>query len=394
MKFEEKTTRILFFLGSLRAGGKERRMIELLTYLKKKGNYELMVVLTEDVVDFPAFYDLDIPYRVMSKVLPKYDPSIFYKFYKICREFQPDLIHSWGSVQSFYSIPAVSLQKIPLVNSQITAAPPDSARSSFSKVIDNANFKFSKLIISNSIAGLKAFQPPIKKSHVIYNGINLNRFEGLPEKERMKEKYNIKTPYTVAMVASISPNKDYDRFVQVAERVTAIREDVTFIGIGGYCDGDEKYRNLVDVTYNKPRIIFSGVIDEVEALVNACDVGVLFSNKAVHGEGISNSIMEYMALGKPVIANNAGGTGEILKDKVTGYLVDNEDVDQLVEMVLDLIENKEKNRNFGKKGREIIENVFSLEKMGESFEKAYMQVLSVEGHSVEVFREAEFVNNY
>jgi glycosyltransferase involved in cell wall biosynthesis len=394
MMFEEKTTRILFFLGSLRAGGKERRMIELLTYLKKKGNYKLMVVLTEDVVDFPAFYDLDIPYRVMSKVLPKYDPSIFYKFYKICREFQPDLIHSWGSVQSFYAIPAVSLQKIPLVNSQITAAPPDSARSSFSKVIDNANFKFSKLIISNSIAGLKAFQPPLEKSQVIYNGINLNRFEGLPEKERMKEKYNIKTPYAVAMVASISPNKDYDRFVQVAERVTAIREDVTFIGIGGYCDGDERYRNLVDITYNKPRIIFSGVIDEVEALVNACDVGVLFSNKAVHGEGISNSIMEYMALAKPVIANNAGGTGEILKDKVTGYLVDNENVDELVEMVLDLIENKEKNQNFGKKGREIIESVFSLEKMGESFEKAYMQVLSLEGQSVEVFREAEFVNNY
>jgi glycosyltransferase involved in cell wall biosynthesis len=394
MMFEEKTTRILFFLGSLRAGGKERRMIELLTYLKKKGNYKLMVVLTEDVVDFPAFYDLDIPYRVMSKVLPKYDPSIFYKFYKICREFQPDLIHSWGSVQSFYAIPAVSLQKIPLVNSQITAAPPDSARSSFSKVIDNANFKFSKLIISNSIAGLKAFQPPLEKSQVIYNGINLNRFEGLPEKERMKEKYNIKTPYAVAMVASISPNKDYDRFVQVAERVTAIREDVTFIGIGGYCDGDERYRNLVDITYNKPRIIFSGVIDEVEALVNACDVGVLFSNKAVHGEGISNSIMEYMALAKPVIANNAGGTGEILKDKVTGYLVDNENVDELVEMVLDLIENKEKNQNFGKKGREIIESVFSLEKMGESFEKAYMQVLSLEGQSVEIFREAEFVNNY
>jgi glycosyltransferase involved in cell wall biosynthesis len=193
------------------------------------------------------------------------------------------------------------------------------------------------------------------------------------------------TMTAVAMVASISPNKDYDRFVKVAQKVTAIRKDVTFIGIGGYCDGDDKYRNLVEITRDKPRIIFSGVIDEVEALVNACDVGILFSNKAVHGEGISNSIMEYMALCKPVIANNAGGTGEILKDKVTGFLVDNEEEDELVQMVLDLIENEEKNRTFGKKGREIIENVFSLKKMGESFEKAYLQVLSVEGHPVEVF---------
>ncbi|WP_246538884.1 glycosyltransferase family 4 protein [Litoribacter ruber] len=393
MMFEKKTTRIIFFLGSLRAGGKERRLIELLTYLKKKGNYKMMVVLTEDVIHFPDFHKLGVKCTVLEKSLSKYDPTIFYKFYKVCKSFKPNLIHSWGAVQSFYSLPAVKMLNIPLVNSQITAAPPQAMRSSFSKLIDNANFKYSKLIISNSKAGLNAFSPPLEKSKVIYNGINLNRFKNLPTSEEMRSKYGIKTPYAVAMVASISPNKDYDRFVRVAEKVTALRNDVTFIGIGGYCDGDEKYKELVDLTESRPRIVFSGVIDEVEALVNACDIGILFSNKEVHGEGISNSIMEYMSLAKPVIANNAGGTSEILRDKVSGFLVDEESDDELAAMVLELIDNQEKREGFGQKGREIIENVFSLEKMGESFEKAYMQALSATGYEVETFQEV-YSNNF
>jgi len=388
MNFEDKTTRILFFLGSLRAGGKERRLIELLTYLKKKGNYELMVVCTDDAVHFSSFYDLEIPYVVLNKSLSKYDPTIFYKFYKVCKRFKPDLIHSWGAVQSFYAIPAVSLQKIPLVNSQITSAPPEGARSSFWKAIDRTNFKFSKLIISNSIAGLKAYQPPMERSQVIYNGINLSRFEDLPAKETMKGKYEVNTPFAVAMVASISPNKDYDRFIKVAQKVTAIRNDISFLCIGGYCDGDEKYKRLLGISENRPGIILTGAIDEVEALVNACDIGVLFSNKKVHGEGISNSVMEYMALSKPVIANNAGGTEEILKDNVNGFLVDEEDIETLAQMVINLIDDQKKMLKFGRKGREIIENVFSLKKMGESFEKSYRQVLQIEEKPAEQLEEA------
>jgi glycosyltransferase involved in cell wall biosynthesis len=48
-------------------------------------------------------------------------------------------------------------------------------------------------------------------------------------------------------------------------------------------------------------------------------------------EGISNSVLEYMALGKPVIATSGGGTGELVLDNTTGYLIRQSDPEELAE---------------------------------------------------------------
>ena len=70
--------RILFFIGRLSGGGKERRLIELLTYLKGKGNFELMVVVTKDQVHYPDFFNLNITYKVIERKSSRNDLSIFY----------------------------------------------------------------------------------------------------------------------------------------------------------------------------------------------------------------------------------------------------------------------------------------------------------------------------
>jgi glycosyltransferase involved in cell wall biosynthesis len=374
-------TRILLFIGSLRSGGKERRLIELLTYLKNNAEFEFLVVLTQNIIHYPAFYKLDIPCQVIEKKWNRYDPTVPYYFYKICKEFKPDLIHSWGSMQSFYTIPAVVLQNIPLVNSQITAAPPDYRKWSFFGLIDQVNFFFSKVILANSQAGLDVYKPPRHKSRVIYNGINMSRFANLPDADLVKQKYNIHTPYAVVMAASYSPQKDYAMFYAVADRVTRLRDDITFIGVGGHDDSPE-YKRLLKLSALNDRIIFPGRINDVEALVNACTIGLLFSNILVHGEGISNSIMEYMALAKPVIANDAGGTREILKHNRNGYLVQNESADEVADLVLELIDNPEKREAFGRASKQIIEETFSLNSMGNAFESVYREVVALKNIEV------------
>ena len=113
-------TRILFFIGSLKGGGKERRLIELLTYLNQKCSYELMVVVTGAEIDYAAFYKLNVHYQVITKKWKKNDLSVFSQFYKICEQFKPHLIHTWGRMQSFYALPAVIGKKIPMVYGQKT----------------------------------------------------------------------------------------------------------------------------------------------------------------------------------------------------------------------------------------------------------------------------------
>jgi len=366
--------KLLFFIGTLRAGGKERRLVELLSYLKNSTDHELMMVLRNRQIDYPAFYDLNIPYELLTGRYKKKDIKLPLRFYEICKTFQPDIIHTWGNMPAFVSLPAVILKRIPHVNSQITSAPPFVNKSSLLKLIDRINFRFSDVIASNSDAGLKAFNPPQHKSMVIYNGIYLSRFADLPSIPQVKAKYNISTPRSVVMVGSFSQNKDFDLFTEIAELITAKRKDINFVCVG---DGVNHQRIEKRVKDNS-NIVLTGRINEVEAVINACDLGVLLSNQQVHGEGISNTILEYMALKKPVIANDAGGTKEIIDHGVNGYLVTDESAEEIAEMMEELIDNPEKRKSMGMAGRQLIEEQFAIDKMGVAFMEVYKKVLKQE----------------
>jgi glycosyltransferase involved in cell wall biosynthesis len=191
----------------------------------------------------------------------------------------------------------------------------------------------------------------------------------------MRSKYGITTPFAVSMVATFSDNKDYPLFFRIAEQVTSKRDDITFIAVGNNCEDDSIHRRIDQWFTHNPRIILTGRIADVEALVNSCNIGVLFSNTAVHGEGISNSIIEYMGLARPVIANDAGGTKEVVQHNVNGYLVTGQSECEIAGMILSLIDNPEKSAAFGKAGRQIIEESFSLDRMGKAFEDTYRGIL-------------------
>src|SRR5690606_17448684 len=255
-----------------------------------------------------------------------------------------------------------------LINSQITSAPPDTKKLSFENLLNQLIFRFSTFVLSNSMAGIKAFYPPKDKSRLIYNGINLDRFQNLPKKDLVKEKYKINTPFVVVMIASISPKKDYHMFFRVASKVIELRKDISFIGAGAYFPHDPDFTTITNLTQNNPNMHFVGRINDVEALVNACDIGMLFSP---FGEGISNTILEYMALGKPVIANKIGGNIEIIFNNRNGYLVENSTEQDISHITMDLIDDEEKRQRFGEFSKEMIREHFTIEKMGQAFEQVY-----------------------
>ena len=368
-------TRIIFFIGSLQVGGKERRLIELLTYLQGKEQYELMVIVTDPMIEYPYFNKLNINCQVILKSWKKNDLTIFYKFYKKCKQFKPDIIHTWGRMQSFFALPAVIGLGIPLVNSQITGAPSNLSKWSLNGLVDQINFSLSTIVLANSQAGLKAFGPPERKSKVIYNGLNFSRFENLAAPEAIKLKYGIKTPFAVVMVASFSNKKDYPLFFSLAEQITRTRDDISFVAAGDFTGSElEPYLKLAK---GNSRIVLTGRINDVEALVNSCTIGVLFTDK-INGEGISNSILEYMSLAKPVIAYDAGGTKEIVHHQVNGYLITHETEKEISELITGLIDDREKCTAFGQAGRRIIEAFFLLDRMGKAFEQTYEDVLAGE----------------
>lgn len=360
-----ESRRIVFFIGSLRSGGKERRLVELLKYLQLTNIFQLYVIVTNDEVHYSAFKKLKVNYIVIKKSWRKFDFTVVYKLYKLCKSIKPHILHTWGTMQTFYAIPTVLKLNIPLINSQITSAPPTTQKIN---VYNHINFKYSDVILSNSKAGLVSFAPPLDKTRVIYNGLDLCRFENLIQPAEIRSKLNITKPFLVVMTASFSANKNYELFFKIAKCVCSKRDDVNFIAVGRFSD-DLNMRNFqLNKTEN---IIMTGQIDYVESVVNACHVGLLFSP---NGEGLSNAILEYMALGKPVIANDAGGNRELITNNENGYLINDETVEEIADLVNRLLDDKKLRERFGDNNRKKIEEHFTLDKMGKAFVGIYNNI--------------------
>jgi len=349
--------KILFFIESLAAGGKERRLVELLKGLSKYQDISMELVLTRRNVHYTDIFNLNIQIHYIERKYLKKDPSLFFKFFWIAREYKPDIIHAWGNLAAIYAIPAKVVLKIPMINNQIVDAPATVNNRILSHKV---TFPFSDILVANSKAGLKSYNASEDKSRIIHNGFNFSRLADLKKPDDVREEFNISTRHVIGMVASFSLKKDYGTYIKAAQQVLTKNSNITFLCVGA--GDDSSYRKLV-----KPEFInnirFIGLQENIESIMNICDIGVL----ATYTEGISNSIMEFMSLGKTVIATDGGGTNELIQEGKTGFLVKPESPEELASKIEYLLAHNGLASSMGEKGKERIKKEFSMKKMIDSF---------------------------
>ncbi|MEO5991271.1 MAG: glycosyltransferase [Ferruginibacter sp.] len=361
--------RILFFIESLRAGGKERRLTELIKGLRVVPYIEYEIVVMSSDIHYQDILKLNIKIHSLIRKTKK-DLSVFKRFYQLTKIYKPDIIHCWDDMTAVIAVPACKMLGIKLVNGMVIDTPVH--QNIFNKYWLRAKltFPFSDVIIGNSKAGLCAYGAPAKKSLVIYNGYNFERNKNLSDRTEIRNQLNISTRFIISMVATNSDKKDYKTYLKAAEIVLSKRNDVTFLAIGEKTDSLD-LENLVNKNIIGNKIRFLGKKKNVEDFINITDVGVL----ATYTEGISNSILEFMALGKPVIATDGGGTIEILQECKTGYLVKPYDSAGLAFKIGLLLENENKRIEMGKFAQKRIEDVFSIKLMVDNFLSIYSKLL-------------------
>jgi glycosyltransferase involved in cell wall biosynthesis len=359
--------KILFIIERLFAGGRQRRLVELIKCLAVDPKYNISVVTMRREIHYKEIFD--IPNVKIHFIIRKFkkDPIPFFGFYNLCKKIKPDIIHTWSNMVTIYILPAILLLKITLIDGEVTDAPEKVRRGLISSKI---TFPFADIILSNSKAGLLAYNAPLKKCKVIHNGFNFNRLNNLRDKDSLKKSIGITNSYVVGMVASFSKYKDYNTFIQSAKIILQNRNDfkVTFLCIG---QGDyHLYQKLVPQKFEK-NILFIKKQTDIESYMNICDIGVLATNTDIHGEGIPNTILEFMALEKPVIATNCGGTPELLSDNDVGFLVKPKSPQDLAKKIQILMKDSQMAISMGLKGKDRVINYFSIDKMIAEFENIY-----------------------
>lgn len=355
------------FTDQLRGGGKERRMVELMKALTEKGEYSFVVVMIngkgKDDCAYRYIYDYDVKFYYLGEL------SLLQKTYKmktIAQNEHLDLIHYWAPpIYAYMLFPIWTLHKVPIINSSITSARKQGGNKFW--LVKLSYFMFDK-ILSNSQHALLVNKVPRRKAICIYNGFDPQRAIIKRTPEEVRSQYGIKTRYIVSMAAEYSFRKDWPMFVKAANKLVLEGIDVTFLAMGS---GDaSQYEILIeDDARCKDRIRFVGREKDVESVFNASDVVVL----ATCVEGVSNSIMEGMALGKPIVSTKGPyvGTAEIVNDGESGYLVDYHDYKAFAERIRELICNKELRCQMGNLSRKIIKERFGIEQMTDAFAEVY-----------------------
>jgi glycosyltransferase involved in cell wall biosynthesis len=120
---------------------------------------------------------------------------------------------------------------------------------------------------------------------------------------------------------------------------------------------------------------FAGDRSDVAELMQCFDIFLLPSIN----EGISNTILEAMATGLPVVATRVGGNPELVADRQNGYLVERQNPQAMAEAIKYYVENPEIALQHGMFGRKICVERFSLDRMVKDYMDIYDQVLEVYG---------------
>jgi glycosyltransferase involved in cell wall biosynthesis len=206
------------------------------------------------------------------------------------------------------------------------------------KIWEEANFVYAN---SQGLAELALKSKPEKEIGVIPNGIDVSEF--FPD-------YSQKNPenFTIICVSRITPRKGIRFLIQAFKNIAARYDYVRMLIVG---DGNEKasLEQLVRSLNLQEKITFTGPIlhDKVLEYYQKADIFTLPS----HNEGMSNTMLEALACGLPIITTDTGGTKELVEDGKNGFIVRMKDSYDLAEKIEKFLLDKSLIEKMGQESR-------------------------------------------
>jgi len=299
-----------------------------------------------------------------------------YKFSKqLVKENQYDLTHSFFTVPCGYiSYKLWKKYKLPyIVSLRGSDVPGYSERFTFlykfitpiiKKIWKNAYF-----VIANSqgLCELALKSAPQKEIGVIYNGIDIVEF--FPDLSKKN-----KDLFTIICVSRVTPRKGI-RFLIQSFKILSRRYDYLRLVIVG--DGNERasLEDLVQSLEIKEKVVFTGPIshDKVWEYYQKASIFVLPSLN----EGMSNTMLEALACGLPLLATDTGGTRELVTDNKNGFIIKMKDSNDLAEKIEKFLLDKSLEEKMGKESRLLAEKL-SWESVAKEYINLYKKTANLD----------------
>lgn len=367
---------VLQLIGSFNSGGSERQAVQLARLFKDDDSVNLNVAtLNREGPLLPEIEKLALTEIPEFPLTSFYDAGFFRqaaRFARMMRDKKIDVVHTHDFYTNVFGMFASSLARVPrrIASKRET----DGMRTEMQKRVEKIAYRGAAKIVANS-ESVKSYlisrNITESKIEVIYNGVDLVRLEpSLSDRSVICSALNLPSDPKIRFVTMVAnmrhPVKNQTMLLRSAKRLAESFPDVHFVFAG---EGElvESYKGIareLELTHSSHFIGLCSIVPELLSVSYAC---VLSSES----EGFSNSILEYMAAAKPVVATDVGGAAEAILDAETGYLVTSNDDLAMADKLADLLSDPHRAEEFGRKGRSRIEREFSMESQLRKTKKLY-----------------------
>ncbi len=361
--------RILHVLTDTNFGGAG---MWLLNFLKSfdRDKYEVCVALPENAVLKDMVEELGIKvFEVKGVADASFSKKGIFEYRKLLKELRPGVVHTHSSLSARI---AAKMCGIKTVNTRHCIEGKKKFPVSLLYRLVN-NFLSSRVIGVSQAVSDNLIQDgiPKKKVRTIYNGIfPLKEIDASKKSELRRNCGFSDDDIVVGIVARMEPVKGHDVFIKAAALAAEKNEKLRFLIVGsGSCE--EEIKSEAQRLGIGEKCFFAGYVRDVNDVNNIMDISVLTSKS----EALSLSLIEAMSLGKPAVATDSGGTGEVIKDGVSGFVVENCNHNAVCEKILLLADDAELRCRMGKAGKVIVDEVFMASVMAEKTCAVYEEIM-------------------
>ena len=226
------------------------------------------------------------------------------------------------------------------------------------------------LVISQEIdTELAALGIPKEKRCFLPNGVNTERCIPISEERKRKLRGELSLPLDariVAYVGRLVPEKRVDHLLKLWPAIQINHMNTRLLIVG---EGSEE-RRLREMSVDG--VQFTGQVSDAVPYLQAADIFVLPSST----EGLSNSMLESMSCGLPVLATTVGGAPDVIEHSVSGYLIPPDDLDSLQRGLLTLLADGTLRFRLGSKARARILSDFSLDSVADRLASLYDRLIN------------------
>jgi len=362
----------MHILDSLNVGGLENGVVNLVNYLDHSKYNHVICCLREVGVMAERLHRKDTEVICMGSRSTDYFMPM--KLIPLIDRIRPQVVHTrnWGTIDG---IIAAKLARVKYVihgehGREFTDLHGSNYRRNLARWVLGRWVNLF-VAVSDEIKSwlVNKVGIPEKKIVTIVNGVDTKKFFPPADKKKVKQDLGIDPDtFIVGTVGRLDKVKNYEMLLK-AMPLKSSEFPYKLILIG---DGPERANLEVFVTTHRlPNVEFLGEKQNIRDYLQVFDLFVLPSL----AEGMSNTILEAMATGIPIVATRVGGTPEIVEDGVTGSLIPSGGYDLLSEMITKYMNDRSLCETQGQAGRLRCEKLFSLNVMVEKYDRLYSKLL-------------------